>query len=60
LSIIDYFQEMDYNKTKKPYHQQKGKLRRKGNKMQQALELEHQLPSSYRGNKKDFFKDLDD
>jgi len=53
---------MDYNKTKKPFIAQKGatKLRRKDNKMQQAQEKEHQLPSSNRANQKDFFKDLDE
>ena len=52
---------MDYNKTKKPFLQQKGvKIRRKEQKMQQAKESEYQLPSSNRSNQKDFFKDLDD
>ena len=50
---------MDYNKTKKPFHQQKSKIRRKEKKMQAAKEAEFQLPSSNRGNRKDFFKDLD-
>ena len=50
---------MDYNKTKKPFHQQKMKIRRKESKMQQAKEAEFQLPSSTRGNRKEFFKDLE-
>ncbi len=50
---------MDYNKTKKPFHQKKGlKMRRKENKMQRAQEQEYQLPSSQRGNRKDFFKGM--
>lgn len=57
---ISYLEEMDYNKTKKPFLQQKGvKMRRKENKMQRAKETEYQLPSSNRGNQKDFFKELD-
>jgi hypothetical protein len=52
---------MDYNKTKKPFLQQKGqKMRRKDNKMNRAQESEYQLPSSKKGNAKDFFKDLDE
>ena len=55
------FKEMDYNKTKKPFLQQKGqKMRRKDNKMNRAQESEYQLPSSKKGNAKDFFKDLDE
>ena len=57
---IKYFEEMDYDKTKKPFLDQKGvKMRRKDNKMQRAKESEHQLPSSNRGNRKDFFKELE-
>merc|ERR1712200_82057 len=52
---IKYLEEMDYNKTKKPFLQQKGsKMRRKDNKMQRAQESEFQLPSSNRANQKDF------
>ena len=52
---------MDYNKTKKPFLQQKGcNIRRKENKMQRAQESEYQLPSSKKSNQKDFFKDLDE
>ena len=59
---IQYFEEMDYDKTKKPFMQQKGvkKMRRKENKMQRAKESEHQLPSSNRANQKDFFSGLDE
>jgi len=58
---IKYLEEMDYNKTKKPFLQQKGqKMRRKDNKMNRAQESEYQLPSSKKGNAKDFFKDLDE
>ena len=56
-----FLKEMDYNKTKKPFLQQKGqKMRRKDNKMNRAQESEYQLPSSKKGNAKDFFKDLDE
>ena len=58
---ISYLESMDYNKTKKPFLQQKGlKVRRKNNKMARAQESEHQLPSSHRGNAKDFFQDLNE
>ena len=62
IYIFDFvFKEMDYNKTKKPFLQQKGqKMRRKDNKMNRAQESEYQLPSSKKGNAKDFFKDLDE
>ena len=36
----------------------KQKMRRKDNRIQSAMEAEHQLPSSNRTNKKDFFKEL--
>ena len=51
---------MEYNRRPKPFHQKKIKMRRKENKMQKAREQEFQLPSSNRGNRKDFFKELDD
>ena len=51
---------MEYDRRPKPFRQQKIKIRRKENKMQRAKEIEHQLPSSNRGNRKDFFKGLDD
>ena len=50
---------MDYSKTKKPYlNRKKQRVRRKEQKMAAANEQEHQLPSSNKGNRKDFFKDL--
>ena len=50
---------MDYNKTPKPFNNRvKHKIRRKENRMGLAREKEHQLPSSKRTNKKDFFSDL--
>ena len=61
IFVMIFFKEMDYNKTKKPFLQQKGqKMRRKDNKMNRAQESEYQLPSSKKGNAKDFFKDLDE
>jgi hypothetical protein len=47
---------MEYNRRPKPFHQKKLKVRRKENRMQRAREQEFQLPSSNRGNRKDFFK----
>lgn len=55
-----FSQEMDYNKRAKPFHQRKIKMKRKDNKMRRAQEVEYQLPSSQRGNRKDFFKGLED
>ena len=59
---IKYLEEMDYKKTRKPYLQPKGniKVRRKNFKQKQAQEVEHQLPSSKRGNRRDFFQSLED
>jgi hypothetical protein len=51
---------MEYNRRPKPFHQKKLKVRRKENRMQRAREQEFQLPSSNRGNRKDFFKGLDE
>ena len=61
---IAYLEKMEYQKTQKPYFQPKkmGKgtrIRRKDAKMQQAREIEYQLPSSKRTNRKEFFKELD-
>ena len=56
--IIIFPQEMEYNRRPKPFHQKKMKIRRKENRMQRAKEIEHQLPSSNRGNRRDFFKDM--
>lgn len=56
---IAYLENIDYNKTKKPFfNRMKYKIRRKDFKMLTAKEKEHQLPSSNRGNSKDFFGDL--
>ena len=62
---IAYLEKMEYQKTKKPYLQpkkmsKKTKTRRKDAKMLQAREIEHQLPSSKRGNRKEFFKGMDE
>jgi len=61
---ISYLETMEYKKTKKPYFQPKkiskgAKTRRKDAKMLQAREVEHQLPSSKRSNRKEFFSQLD-
>lgn len=57
---IKYLEDMDYKKTRKPFLQPKGniKIKRKNFKQKMAVEAEHQLPSSKRGNTKDFFKEL--
>lgn len=57
-----FLQNMDYEKTKKPFNNRnkKYKVRRKEGKMSLAREQEHQLPSSNRANAKDFFKGLAD
>jgi WD40 repeat protein len=56
---ISYLENMDYDKTKKPYfNRMKYKVRRKENRITNAVEAEHQLPSSNRVNKKDFFKEM--
>ena len=57
---IAYLEQMDYDKTNKPFLNRKGlKTRKKANKMHNAMENEYQLPSSNRANKKDFFKDME-
>ena len=57
---ISYLENMNYDKTKKPFFNRgKQKVRRKENRIQSAMELEHQLPSSNRENKKDFFKEME-
>ena len=60
---ISYLETMEYKKTKKPYLQPKkivkgAKTRRKDAKMLAAREVEHQLPSSKRSNRKEFFSAL--
>lgn len=54
---IKYLEEMDYDKTRKPVQgQTKNAVRRKSAKLAAAREVEHQLPSSSRQNKADFFQ----
>jgi len=56
---VQYLEEMDYDKTRKPMGlQAKSAIKRKSAKLAVAREHEHQLPSSSRQNKADFFKDL--
>ena len=56
---IKYLEQMDYKKTKKPFLQPKNvKMKRKSFKQGQSQEKEFQLPSSKRGNRKDFFTSL--
>jgi len=56
---VQYLEEMDYEKTRKPGSlQAKQAVKSKSKKMAQAREVEHQLPSSSRNNKADFFAGL--
>ena len=62
---ISYLEKMEYKKTRKPYlqpkkHSQGTKTRRKDAKMLQSREVEHQLPSSKRGNRKEFFSAMNE
>jgi len=52
---VTYLEEMDYDKQKKPGILPKTAIRSKSKKQQLLREAEHQLPSSSRGNKKEFF-----
>jgi len=52
---VSYLEEMDYNKQKKPGILPKTAVRSKSKKQLHLREAEHQLPSSSRGNKKEFF-----
>lgn len=52
---VAYLEEMDYDKTKKPTILPKSALRCKGKRLAAARETEHQLPSSGRTNKAEFF-----
>lgn len=52
---VAYLEEMDYDKTKKPTILPKSAVRSKGKKLAAARETEHQLPSSGRTNKAEFF-----
>jgi len=58
---VQYLEEMDYDKTRKPQNQHtKTAVRRKSAKLAAAREDEHQLPSSSRQNRADFFKGFKD
>jgi len=52
---VSYLEEMDYDKTKKPGILSKTVIRNRNKKQAAAREAEHQLPSSGRSNKADFF-----
>jgi len=52
---VAYLEEMDYEKTKKPGVLAKTVIKSKSKKLQALRESEHQLPSSSRTNKKEFF-----
>ena len=52
---VAYLEEIDYYKTKKPTILPKSVVRSKSKKLALAKETEHQLPSSGRGNKAEFF-----
>jgi len=52
---VTYLEEMDYEKQKKPGILPKTAIRSKSKKQQLLREAEHQLPSSSRGNKREFF-----
>ena len=55
---VAYLEEMDYDKTKKPLVLPKSMVRSKSKKLAAAREVEHQLPSSGRANKAEFFQGL--
>jgi len=55
---VAYLEEMDYDKTKKPLILPKSQVRSKSKKLAAARETEHQLPSSGRANKAEFFNGL--
>ena len=55
---VAYLEEMDYDKTKKPLILPKSSVRSKSKKLAAAREVEHQLPSSGRANKAEFFQGL--
>jgi len=57
---VTYLEEMDYNKQKKPGVLPKTAVRSKSKKQQLLRENEHQLPSSSRSNKKEFFSGFKD
>ena len=57
---VAYLEEMDYDKTKikKSLILPKSQVRSKSKKLAAAREVEHQLPSSGRANKAEFFQGL--
>jgi len=57
---VSYLEEMDYNKTKKPGILPKTAVKNKGKKQQMLRENEHQLPSSARTNRTEFFSGFKD
>jgi len=57
---VQYLEEMDYNKQRKPGILSKTVVRSKSKKRNELKEVEHQLPSSSRGNKKEFFSGFKD
>ena len=54
---VAYLEEMDYDKTKSLILP-KSQVRSKSKKLAAAREVEHQLPSSGRANKAEFFQGL--
>jgi WD40 repeat protein len=56
---ISYLQDMDYVKKMKPVLKKKGQKKKKIDEVVDK-ETEHQLPSSGRQNKQEFFKDMQD
>ena len=57
---VAYLEEMDYNKTKKPGVLPKNAVKNKSKKELQMRETEHQLPSSSRSNRNEFFSGFKD
>jgi len=57
---VTYLEEMDYNRQKKPGILPKSAVRSKSKKQLHLREAEHQLPSSSRANKKEFFSGFQD
>ena len=57
---VTYLEEMDYNKARKPGILPKSTIKSKAKKQQLLRENEHQLPSSSRGNRKEFFSGFEE
>jgi len=57
---VTYLEEMDYEKTKKPGILPKTTVKSKNKRQQMLRENEHQLPSSARGNRNEFFSGFKD